>query len=179
MIQAVQAIQTREIDALDPAVILFTTLRAGSNSTTVPETATLGGSLRFLYPEGGEIRDRFERIVEHTCLAHRAEYELTFEIGNDLLSNDENFTRLARQAAVEVLGGKEAVTAGVQTMAGEDFAAFADAVPAAFAFVGAREPNSDSAYPHHHPRFTFDENALVIGAELYVRAALNFLKSNR
>ena len=179
VIQAVQAIQTREIDALDPAVIMFTTLRAGSNSTTVPETATLGGSLRFLYPEGGEIRDRFERIVEHTCLAHRAEYELTFEIGNDLLSNDVNVTRLARQAAAAVLGEKEAVTADMRTMAGEDFAAFADAVPAAFAFVGARETNSDTAYPHHHPRFTFDENALVIGAELYVRTALNFLKSNR
>ena len=179
VIQAVQAVQTRETDALDPAVIMFTTLRAGSNSTTVPETATLGGSLRFLYPAGAEIRDRFERIVTHTCQAHRAEYELTFEIGNDLLSNDEHVTRLAREAAAAVLGDRHSVTAGVRTMAGEDFAAFADAVPAAFAFVGARDPDSDGAYPHHHPRFTFDEKALVIGAELYVRLALNFLKTNR
>ena len=175
VIQAVQAIQTREIDALDPAVIMFTTLRAGSNSTTVPETAILGGSVRFLYPEGEEIRERFERIVQHTCRAHQADYDLRFQIGNDLLVNDENATGLARQAAATVLGEKRAVTAGMQTMAGEDFSAFADAVPAAFAFVGARDPGIDAVFPHHHPRFGFDEKGLVIGAELYVRAALQFL----
>ena len=175
VIQAVQAIQTREIDALDPAVIMFTTLQAGSNNTTVPETATLGGSIRFLYAGGEEIRSRFERIVQHTCRAHRADYELAFQIGNDLLANDEHVTGMAREAAAAVLGAKQAVTAGMRTMAGEDFAAFADAVPAAFAFVGAHAPGSDAAYPHHHPRFTFDEKALVIGAELYVRTALRFL----
>jgi len=179
VIQAVQAIQTREIDALDPAVIMFTTLRAGSNSTTVPETATLGGSLRFLYPEGAEIRDRFERIVNHTCRAHRADHELIFKTGNDLLANDKQITRLAREAAAAVLDDKQSVTAGMRTMAGEDFAAFADAVPAAFAFVGARDPEAETIHPHHHPRFTFDEKALTIGAELYVRAALRFLKSDR
>ena len=180
VIQAVQAIQTREIDALCPVVIMFTTMRAGANSTTVPETATLGGSIRFLYPGGEEIRSRFERIVRHTCQAHRADYDLTFEIGNDLLSNHEAMTRTARDAAVAVLGNERPVTDRVRTMAGEDFAAFANAVPAAFAFVGARDEGSHGTCPHHHPRFTFDENALIIGAELYVRTALRFLGvSNR
>ena len=178
VIQAVQAIQTREIDALDPAVIIFTTLQAGSNSTTVPETATLGGSVRFLYSGGEEIRSRFERIVDHTCRAHRADYELTFEIGNGLLTNDEHVTRLAREAAATVLGDVQSVTAGMRTMAGEDFAAFADAAPAAFAFVGAGGQADGTRYPHHHPRFTFDEKALLIGAELYVRAALRFLETS-
>ena len=112
VIQAVQAIQTREVDALCPAVIMFTTMQAGANSTTVPETATLGGSIRFLYPGGEEIRSRFERIVRHTCQAHRADYDLTFEIGNDLLSNHEAMTRMARDAAVAVLGSERSVTAG-------------------------------------------------------------------
>jgi amidohydrolase len=180
VIQAVQAIQTREVDALCPAVIMFTTMQAGANSTTVPETATLGGSIRFLYPGGEEIRSRFERIVRHTCQAHRADYDLTFEIGNDLLSNDEAMTRTARSAAVAVLGDERPVTDRVRTMAGEDFAAFANAVPAAFAFVGARDEGNHGPYPHHHPRFTVDENALIIGAELYVRTALRFLGlSNR
>lgn len=45
------------------------------------------------------------------------------------------------------------------------------AVDAAFAFVGTRDPAGEVPYPHHHPRFTFDEKALLIGAELYVRVA--------
>ena len=156
---------------------MFTALRAGSNSTIVPETVTLSGSIRFLYPGGDEIRDRFERIIEHTCKAHRADYELTFEVGNDLLFNNETITRLARESAAAVLGDSHAVTAMVKTMAGEDFAAFSDAVPAAFAFVGARDPDGEIPYPHHHPRFTFDEKALLIGAELYVRVAKQFLEA--
>jgi amidohydrolase len=178
VIQAVQAIQTREVDALCPAVIMFTTMQAGANSTTVPETASLGGSIRFLYPGGEEIRSRFERIIKYTCKAHRVDYDLTFEIGNDLLTNDEAMTRMARASAVAVLGDERSVTDRVRTMAGEDFAAFANAVPAAFAFVGARDEGNHGPYPHHHPRFTVDENALIIGAELYVRTALNFHESS-
>jgi amidohydrolase len=180
IVQAVQAIQTREVDALCPAVIMFTTMRAGANSTTVPENATLGGSIRFLYPGGADLLTRFERIVKCTCEAHRAGYTLEFETGNDLLSNDGVMTRIAREAAVDVLDDDRRVTGGIRTMAGEDFAAFAAAVPAAFAFIGIHNPKNGVVFPHHHPRFTIDEDALAIGAELYVRTALRFLgESNR
>lgn len=177
IVQAVQAIQTRELDALCPAVIMFTTMQAGTNTTTVPDTATLGGSIRFLHAGGNDIRNRFERVIKRTCQAHRAGYTLEFDIGNDLLSNDESMTRIARAAAVDVLGDDRRVTGNVRTMAGEDFAAFAAAAPAAFAFVGAQDQKDDAVYPHHHPRFTIDENALIIGAELYVRTALRFLQT--
>jgi amidohydrolase len=175
IVQAVQAIQTREIDALCPLVIMFTSMRAGTNTTTVPETATLGGSIRLLHAGGNDIRNRFERVIKRSCEAHRADYALEFETGNDLLSNDENMTRLARAAAADVLGDDRRVTGDIRTMAGEDFAAFAAVAPAAFAFVGARDGKAGTVYPHHHPRFTIDEDALIIGAELYVRAALRFL----
>lgn len=177
IVQAVQAIQTREIDALCPAVIMFTTIGAGTNTTTVPDIATLGGSIRFLHTNGNDIRNRFERVIKSTCEAHRAGYTLEFEIGNDLLSNDENMIRIARAAAEDVLGDDRRVTGDIRTMAGEDFAAFAASAPAAFAFVGARDEKDGTVYPHHHPRFTIDEDALVLGAELYVRTALRFLET--
>ena len=177
VVQAVQAIQTREIDALCPAVIMFTCIHAGSNSTTIPESATLGGSIRFLYAGGDDIRNRFERIIKSTCEAHRVGYKLEFEIGNDLLTNDAEMTRIARSAAVDVLGDERRVTGDIQTMAGEDFAAFASVAPAVFAFVGICNEKKGAIYPHHHPRFTIDEDALVIGAELYVRMALRFLQT--
>ena len=48
----------------------------------------------------------------------------------------------------------------------EDFAYYAQKVPAAFLFLGARNEAKGCAYPHHHPRFNIDEDALPLGAAL-------------
>jgi amidohydrolase len=64
----------------------------------------------------------------------------------------------------------------VITLAGEDFSEFATRAPAAFCFIGAGNPEKEVVYPHHHPRFDIDENALRIGVELIVKSALYFFQ---
>lgn len=175
IVQAAQAIQTREIDALDPAVIMFTEFRAGSNMTIVPEEVSLKGSIRFLYEGGEEIRDRFRRIVEHVAEAYRVEVELEFQVGNHLLSNNPAMAQTMREVASEVLGDPQRVTQLRRTMAGEDFSDYLVHAPGAFAFVGINNPKTKSDYPHHHPKFTIDEGSLPIGVELHVKTALKLL----
>ncbi|MDZ7667197.1 MAG: amidohydrolase [Desulfotignum sp.] len=177
VIQSVQAIQSREINALDPVVVMFTSAHAGSGShTIVSDEMTLKGSLRVLYKDGEkDIRDRFERIVKNTCHAHRADFHLAFKVGNHLLSNDDAMASLVKKAASEVLGNRNCVTGKVQTMAGEDFSDFAARVPAAFAFIGIRNTAKGIVFPHHHPKFDIDEAMLPKGTELYVRTALAYL----
>jgi amidohydrolase len=177
VIQSVQAIQSREINALDPVAVMFTSAHAGSGShTIVSDEMTLKGSLRVLY-KGGEkdIRDRFERIVKNTCHAHRADFHLEFKVGNHLLSNDDAMASLVKKTAGEVLGNRDCVTGNVRTMAGEDFSDFAARVPAAFAFIGIRNTAKGIVFPHHHPKFDIDEAMLPKGTELYVRTALTYL----
>lgn len=177
IVQAVQAVQTRETNALDPVVIMFTEFHAGSNTTIIPEKAELKGSIRTLYEGGEEVIDRFERIVRNTCEAHRATFGLAFRTGNVLLSNDPEMTGLVREAGAETLGDASKVTSSIRTMAGEDFSDYLQHAPGAFAFVGISNERAGSVYPHHHPRFTIDEDVLPIGAELFVRTALKFLMS--
>lgn len=176
IVQAAQSIQTREIDALDPAVIMFTEIHAGSNTTIVPDVVTMKGSIRFLYEGGEEIRDRFKRIVDSICAAYRVEADLSFQIGNNLLSNDPETSRVMRAAAAEVLGDESKVTTRIRTMAGEDFSDYLVHAPGTFAFVGINNPAAKSDYPHHHPKFNIDEAALPTGVELHVRSALKFLE---
>jgi len=177
VIQAVQAVQSREINALNPVVVMFTSAHAGNDShTIVPDEMILKGSLRILYDGGEEdIRNRFERIVEHTCHAHRADFHLEFKVGNHLLSNDDAMVSLVKTTAMKVLGDQTCVTGTVRTMAGEDFSDFAVRVPAAFAFIGIRNAAKGIVFPHHHPKFDIDETMLPIGTELYVRTALAYL----
>jgi len=175
IVQAVQAVQTREIDALNPAVIMFTEFHAGSNMTIVPEKVQIKGSIRFLYEGGEEILERFKRIIAHTCQAHRVGYTLEFKVGNHLLSNDPVAAGLVRSAAEETLGDPSRVTGKIRTMAGEDFCDYLQGTPGAFSFIGINNPAAGSDYPHHHPKFTIDEEVLPIGAELHVRTALRYL----
>ena len=54
------------------------------------------------------------------------------------------------------------------TMGGEDFSYYLQERPGCFVFVGATAEGGESK-PHHHPSFDIDEDALVIGASLFVR----------
>jgi amidohydrolase len=176
VIQAVQAIQTRQINALQPAVIIFTQIQGGANCTTIPEEVLLQGSIRFLYPDGEEMIKKFDRMVKDICHTHGAACDLTFKIGNHILSNDPAMASIVRHTAQRILNKKEYVTADIKTMAGEDFSEFAHKVPSAFAFVGAKKGLNEDSYPHHHPKFDIEEGALVLGAELNYRVALAYLK---
>ena len=174
IIQAVQGIQTREVNAPDPAVIMFTQMNAGTSTTIIPEAAELNGSIRFLYADGKSLFDRFEHVISHICAAYGAEYELEFKKGNALLSNHPETAALIRSAAAEVVGAEQ-VTTNIRTMAGEDFSEYLAHTPGTFAFVGFYNSEKGVVYPHHHPKFAIDEDALVIGTELHIRAALKLL----
>jgi amidohydrolase len=60
-------------------------------------------------------------------------------------------------------------------MAAEDMAYFLDKVPGVFFFVGSANKERGLDYPHHHPRFDFDEESLVIGASLLASAVSEYV----
>jgi amidohydrolase len=181
VINAVQVIQTREIDALkEPTIIMFGKIEGGSASNVIPDSVTLSGTMRYMFagPEDSpeNPKRRFERVVANTCAAHRAEYALSFLYGHPTLINHPEISELVHEVAGCEMEPKPQVLP-VVTLAGEDFSEFTTRVPGAFCFVGAGDPAKAVVYPHHHPRFDIDENALRIGLELIVRSALRFFQN--
>ena len=59
-------------------------------------------------------------------------------------------------------------------MAGEDFSAFLQKHQG-HSFIGAGNKEKGIIYPHHHPRFTIDEDALPIGVQVFVSSIMNFI----
>jgi amidohydrolase len=174
VIQAVQAMQTRQLDALEPVAIVFTGISAGCNPTTVPEISEMQGSIRFLAPDGAAVKEAFERVIAHICAAHQAEYELIFKVGNEMVSNDPSMVSFARLAALECLEQAKGLTAGHRSMGGEDFSEFTVQAPGVFYFIGSGSKEKKSDFQHHHPRFNIDEEALLIGTEMHVRVVLKY-----
>jgi len=172
IVVALQRIVSRTIDPLEPAVVTVGLLQAGSAFNAIAPEAVMEGTIRYFSEKVREkIYGEMARIVEATCLRAGAEGTLEFRGAYPPLENHPHPLRLLRRAAEEWLG-PEGIEEMRPVMGGEDFAFYAQKVPAALAFVGAGNPEKGWVYPHHHPRFDFDEEALPLAAFLYTRAAL-------
>ncbi|MGE5774704.1 MAG: M20/M25/M40 family metallo-hydrolase, partial [Chloroflexota bacterium] len=66
-------------------------------------------------------------------------------------------------------------TSGFVTMGAEDMAFMLEKVPGCYFFVGSSDSSRHLDYGHHHPKFDFDEEALVRGTALMTAAAMNML----
>ncbi len=88
--------------------------------------------------------------------------------------NDDDLTRQIEETARDVVGG-ENVEVMPPNMGGEDFSAYGQRVPAAFYLVGAGNEAKGITAPHHHPRFTIDEDALAVGLKMHLALARRML----
>jgi amidohydrolase len=179
LVQTTQIIQSREIDAFKPTVIVFGRIEGGTASNVIPDQVELEGTIRYLYDAAAEGEDhprkKFERIVKHVCETHRTRYEVDYPYNHPAVINDSEMIQFVRTAAAKVVDTEDRIVPFV-TMVGEDFCEFANRVPSAFYFIGAGNKDKGADYPHHHASFNFDEAALSIGLEMHVRSALAYLE---
>ena len=178
LIQTVQMVQTREISNLKSTIIMFGRIAGGTKSNIIPDKVDLEGSIRFLYQGGPDSEEqpteRFLRIAESVSRTHRCQCDIEIIHENIPLINDPGMVALARAAAAEVFGDKNAVVDN-QTIASEDFSEFSTRVPGVFMFLGAGNAEKGTAFPHHNPRFNIDEDVLLSGVAMHVHGALRYL----
>lgn len=171
IISHLQQIVSRNVSALDKVVISVTMLNAGTAYNIIPDTLTITGSTR-CFDE--EIRKNIpvwiEKIVKGITEAHGAGYEFTYSLGYTSVVNDQQVTKLMEDTIRERWGDEDIVYID-PVMPGEDFSEYLKKAPGCFIQLGAGNPEKGFTYPHHHPRFDFDEDCLVRGVELFVRAA--------
>ena len=178
LVQALQSIQTREIDPLDPITIMVGKLNGGTARNIITDRVNIGGTVRFSFKdekmEKPLLLEKIERVVKGVCFTAGTDYELKFIPSNPSVLNDREMTDLVRKSGVETLGSAEAIQA-YRCMAGEDFAEFTQRVPSCFFFIGTGSEEKGTTYPHHHPNFNIDEDTLKIGVEMHIRNVLNYL----
>lgn len=57
----------------------------------------------------------------------------------------------------------------------EDFAYYLQHRPGAFFHVGARNENPATQFAHHHPRFDFDEQAMLVQGQVFLLLTAHYL----
>ncbi|MEW9674333.1 M20 family metallopeptidase [Ammoniphilus sp. 3BR4] len=173
-----QQIVARNTSPLDKLVVSVTNFQAGNGAyNVIPDTVKLSGSVRSF---GKEVREHtvktMEQIIKGITEAHGATYEFDYRYGYGSVVNDENVTKLMEETILE-RWGQNRLLHMPPLMGGEDFSAFSDKVPSCFLLVGARNEEKGIIYPHHHPRFTVDEDSLRDGVALFVHAVQKILGS--
>ncbi|PFU31307.1 N-acyl-L-amino acid amidohydrolase [Bacillus anthracis] len=170
-----QHIVSRYRDAQETLVVSVTQFNAGGAINVIPDKISIGGSVRSFNPELREKVPTFiERIVKGITEAHGATYKFNYQFGYAPTINDEEVTRLMDETVCEIFSedNREILK---PIMGSEDFSAYQHMTPSSYIFIGARNEEKGITYPHHHPRFTIDEQALRYGVQLLVHGTYKML----
>ena len=187
---ALQELHARELAMDDRAVLTIGTMNAGTAANVIPDTVTMGGSLRTFDEETRTLlKQRMTEIAQFTAKAFRAEAEVTFGSGCPTLVNDKDLSACCGQYMKELLGqGKAFSVAELNAMGGgsssktagsEDFAYVSQEVPSLMLALAAGQPEKGYCYPQHHPMAKFDESVLPGGSAVYAWAALRWLQDHK
>lgn len=169
---AVQQVVSRQIDPLEPAVVTIGALHAGTTHNVIPSRATLLGTVRaFDHEVRARMAERIERVLRGVCETAGAAYRFAYLRRYPVTSNDAEQTGYVRALARRELGADRVLEAA-KLMGAEDFAYYAERVPACFYTVGCNGGPA-SAFPHHHARFDIDERALETGVRMALAIALD------
>ncbi|QIR39828.1 amidohydrolase [Tolypothrix sp. PCC 7910] len=176
IVNALQTIVARNVNPIDSAVVTVGALHAGTAHNVIADTANMKGTVRYFNPAfQGYFHQRIQQIIAGVCQSHGASYDLEYISLYPPVINDAGMAELVRSVAAEVIETPVGIVPECQTMGGEDMSFFLQEVPGCYFFLGSANPTKDLAYPHHHPRFDFDETALPMGVEIFIRCVEKFL----
>lgn len=172
IVSSLQSLVSRRVDPLESAVLSIGSFVAQNPFNIIADQAVLSGTVRSFKEDVRSLMEtEMERVIKGTSLANNSHYEFNFKRGYPAVINHEKETLYIKSIAETVPGVTEVYDCPPQ-MGGEDFAYYLEEIPGAFFFTGAM-PNGD-VFPHHHPKFDFKEEAMLVAAKTLGTAAINF-----
>lgn len=154
-----------QIDPGEMVTLGITQIQGGESCNVIPETARIGGTLRFFSEEAGERAIAVVRkIAESTALMNDCKVVFNVEpedAWNPVVSDPE-YAGLAGKRLSSLLP-KGAVVSCRPWCASETFSHYTKRYPGVFAYLGIKNESYGSGAPHHNMYFDVDEDALVIG----------------
>ncbi len=176
IIVSLQSIVSRKSPPATPSVLSFGKVTAAGATNIIPSEVIVRGTFR-TFDETWRVKAHW--LIKETAVsvarAHGCTCEVVIDSGYPFLENNPEITGIARKAAEEYLGKENVVNLDIR-MTAEDFAHFAQQVPACFYRLGTQNEASDITSGLHTPHFDVDEKSLETGTGLLVWESLQQLK---
>jgi amidohydrolase len=171
-VSQLQTVVSREVKPVSPAVVTVGELHAGSARNVIAGSAELRGIVRTL--EAG-LSERIEaavrRMLQGIKTGMRVDYTLAWNRMAPALRNDAHVLKSVLSSARATLGTENVLELPEPSMGSEDFAWFAERVPAAHLRIGSRIDGLDTAI--HRSDYDCNELAIPVGIKVLACAALD------
>jgi amidohydrolase len=179
IITAVQSIVSRNVKAMDNAVISICAVRAGDLGamSVVPETAMLVGTVRTFKPE---VQDLVERRLKELCAAVAQGFGATATVKYERIYpatiNSPAEYSLATSVADQLVGAENVVRNLEPSMGSEDFSFMLRVKPGAYLRLGQGEQLPDGKGGTmggvgsrflHNSCYDFNDSVLPLGSALF------------
>ncbi|KAA5539085.1 amidohydrolase [Roseiconus nitratireducens] len=167
----------RSHDALDPVVVNVGAIHGGSAPNVIPNSVDIAGTVRATSLQGRQAAmETIAKINQSLRVVHGCQIETKYEQHTPPMHNDKWLSERMRVAAGELLGESNVHPISEPSMGAEDFAFFAQQVPAAMIRLGIK----GSRVGHemlHTPKFDIDEAALAIGSAVLALSVIEIAES--
>ncbi|MCX7883848.1 MAG: amidohydrolase, partial [Caloramator sp.] len=177
IIDNLQGIISREVAAVDNAVITIGKINGGTALNAISSNVVMEGIIRTL---GKDLREycinRVSEIVENTAKMYRGEAIFEYIDGYPSFENDDLLLKFFRKI-VEEYNYADFIEVEEPSMGVEDFSYYAQIIPSLYYKLGCRNELLGITNPAHGSYFDIDENCMIIGCALQSALAYNFLKS--
>ena len=168
LITAMQSIVSRNVRAIDAAVISICALQSGDLGafSVTPGTATLVGTVRTFNPD---VQNLVERRLGELCqalgLAFGVNAQLQYERSYPATINTPEDAIFVGDVAADLVGEALVVRNMDPSMGAEDFSFMLQQKPGAYLRLG--QAVGDDIIPLHNNRYDFNDDVLPLGAALH------------
>jgi amidohydrolase len=175
VVSTLQTVVSREISPTVPAVLTIGQIEGGTARNIIAERVMLKGTARTLDADAAkQVEAAVRRIVAGVAESLRLEHEITWRRQSPVLNNDPRILAQVLTSAREILGAGNVVDLGQASMGAEDFACFAERIPAAHLRIGSRIDGLKTAL--HRSDYDCNERAIPVGVQVLARAAVDLLE---
>ena len=158
-----------------PSVLAFGKFIADGAYNVMPSEVKISGTFR-TFDENW--RKRVYRIIEDISsvysIKHNCICEVNLTNGYPVLVNDKSITEISKDAAIDFLGEEKLEELKIRTTV-EDFARFAEIIPACFYRLGVANKSLGITSNLHTSTFNVDEDSINVGVGLMTWIALRHL----
>lgn len=176
IVTAIQQLVSRRALPTVPTVVTIGKMIAEGATNITPDKVYMEGTMRAM-DEGvrAKLHDDLTQLVHGIAESMGGTADLEIRKGFPCLVNDEDLTDWSKARAIELLGADHVHDLDMR-MTAEDFAYFAQAIPACFYRLGVANTARGIGAPLHTSRFDIDETAIRTGSSLMAFLAAKALE---
>lgn len=171
---AIELMQTRQIDPQEKYLCCIGALNAGEVDNVVPDYARMLVSVRtFDLKLDAFICTRIQEIADGVARQMGGTARVTHHFEALPVVNDPALCREMHRAVTDALGAAFVVEMPVK-MWSEDFSYYLEKVPGCFVGMGVRNEALDCTSALHSNYFRIDESGLINGCKVFVQFVMNY-----